>query len=173
MGGNANSGRRPGRPPMPTALKLLRGNPGKRRLNDDEPVLTAADETFDIPPTELNDNDRARAEWSRLAPLMRACGLVSQAERSALIALCIEWSAYLAAQDELKQARLLPKGKNGKYRLSPAIAIADRALSNCHRLWSELGLTPSGRARVARLPNGNTGRLAPTATPPSKWQGII
>ena len=33
--GNWNSGRRP----QPTALKVLRGNPGKRPLNVDEPQI--------------------------------------------------------------------------------------------------------------------------------------
>jgi P27 family predicted phage terminase small subunit len=166
MPGNWNSGRRK----TPTALKLLRGNPGKRRLGV-EPTIAAVDETFDIPPPELDGNDRARAEWIRVAPLLRESGLATQAERSSLTALCLEWSAYLAAQDALRESRLV-KGKNGKYRLSPQVAIADRALSNCHWLWNELGLTPSGRAKAAKVPTARP-RTGSTATPQSKWNGVL
>jgi len=166
MAGNSNSGRRP----QPTSLKLLRGNPGKRRLDADrEPVPEPVDATFDIPPAELDGNDRARAEWSRVAPLLRACGMVTKADRSSLLALCLEWSAYLGAQDELRASRLVIAA-SGKYKISPAVYAADRALSNCHWLWSELGLTPSGRAKVARLP---AGRQATPDAPKSKWSGII
>jgi len=161
--GTWNSGRRP----APTKLHMLRGNPSKKRLNP-EPEPAAVDESFDIPPPELADNEQARAEWQRVAPLLRHCGLVSQAERSALLALCFEWSAYLGAQEKLRVSRLV-KRKDGVYRLSPQVAISDRALSNCHWLWHELGLTPSGRAKIATRPP----KSASPAMPPSKWQGVL
>ena len=172
MAGNRNSGRRPGSGTIPTALKILRGNPGKRRLYPElEPTIAPVDETFDIPPAELDGNERARAEWQRVAPLLRVAGLATQAERSSLTALCLEWSAYLAAQDELRDSRLV-KSKTGKYRLSPQVAIADKALSNCHWLWNDLGLTPSGRTRLTKAPSARP-RVPSTPTPDSKWQGII
>jgi P27 family predicted phage terminase small subunit len=170
MAGNRNSGRRP----IPTQLKLLRGNPGKRRLNPEaEPQPAAVSESFDEPPAELKGNARAIAEWRRVAPLLRLCGLVTQAERSALTSLCFEWSTYLDAQRKLRRSRLV-KDKNGVFQISPYVAIADRALSQCQRLWNELGLTPSGRAKLARLPpspssSSNAARTAPT----SKWGGLI
>ena len=48
------------------------------------------------------------------------------------------------------------------------VGIADRALTHCHRLWNELGLTPSGRAKVARLPPA-----ARAVAPASKWGGRL
>jgi P27 family predicted phage terminase small subunit len=164
--GNWNSGRRK----LPTALKVLRGNPGKRRL-EQEPTIEPVDETFDIPPPELDGNDRARAEWIRVAPLLRIAGLATQAERSTLLALCFEWSAYLTAQDALRESRLT-KGKDGKYRLSPQVKVADQALSNCHWLWTELGLTPQGRAKAAKAPTVRP-RVPSSVTPQSKWTGVI
>jgi phage terminase small subunit len=56
---------------------------------------------------------------------------------------------------------------NGIVRPSPFIAIADGALVHCQRLWTELGLTPSGRAKVARLP------AARAPEPASKWGGHL
>lgn len=168
MAGNWNSGRRR----QPTALKVLRGNPGKRRIDPaNEPQPAAVTESFDEPPAELNGNATARAEWKRVAPLLRLCGLVSQAERTALVALCLEWATYLVAQRQLRRARLV-KGKDGVLHISPYVAIADRALSQCQRLWAELGLTPAGRARLARLPPAPSSRTPPP-TPVSKWGGLL
>ena len=164
--GRENSGRRP----IPIALKILRGNPGKRRLGI-EPTIAPVDETFDTPPPELDGNDRARAEWQRVAPLLRESGLATQAEKSTLTALCLEWSAYLDAQDKLRQSRLV-KRKGGVLRISPQVQVADRALSNCHWLWNELGLTPSGRAKAAKVPESRP-RVPSAATPASKWNGVL
>ena len=160
MAGNSNSGRRK----HPTALTLLRGNPGRRRINPDEPQPPAVDAAFDVPPAELAGNARAEAEWRRLAPLLRDCGLVSQADRSSLTALCLEWSTYLQAQVHLRRSRLV-KTKS-TIKVSPYVILADRALAHCARLWSELGMTPSGRARVSRT-------SARPATPVSKWGGLV
>jgi P27 family predicted phage terminase small subunit len=162
MGGNWNSGRRK----QPTALKILRGNPGKRRLHaDQEPAPPLLDETFDTPPRELAGDKRAQAEWRRVAPLLRNCGLISQAERGAVVSLCLEWSTYLAARWQLQRHGVTAE-VNGVRRVSPFVAIADGALVHCQRLWSELGLTPSGRAKVARLPAART-------PPASKWGGML
>jgi len=41
-----------GRPPKPTAIKELEGNPGKRKLNRDEPKFTTLSEEL-LCPTRL------------------------------------------------------------------------------------------------------------------------
>jgi P27 family predicted phage terminase small subunit len=162
--GNWNSGRRP----QPTAIKLLRGNPGKRRLNDREPTIDRADPSFDNPPAELAGDLAASTEWKRVAPLLRAAGLVSQSERSALTALCQQWSRYLAAHAQIIELGMVLTVSKRKIPIqNPYLSVADRALSHCHRLWSELGLTPSGRARAFKLP------ATPDDAAPSKWEGLL
>ena len=162
--GNWNSGRRP----TPTQLKILRGNPGKRRIAA-EPQPDAPEDDFAEPPPELRGDARARAEWRRVAPLLVRCGIVSEADRSTLTALCLEWSTYLDAREHLRTDGRVLKTKTG-VRISPYIKIADLAFSHCCRLWVELGLTPSGRVKVSRLPPG---RLDPASAPPprGKWAG--
>src|SRR5262245_33054691 len=140
--GNWNSGRRP----QPTALKVLRGNPGKRPLNPSEPTLTRAEKSFDTPPRELADDPAAAAEWARVAPMLRAAGLVSEAERGALTALCQQWSRYIAAHAQVIALGMCIETAKGVPIPNPYLLVADRALTHCHRLWNELGLTPSGRA---------------------------
>jgi P27 family predicted phage terminase small subunit len=161
--GNWNSGRRP----SPTALKVLRGNPGKRPLNVDEPTIPAADPSFDTPPRELADDLVAAAEWTRVAPLLRRVGLVSATERAALTALCQQWSRYLAAHQQVMTLGMCIETTKSVPIPNPYLLVADRALHHCQRLWSELGLTPSGRARASKLPT------PPGEAAPSKWAGLL
>ena len=158
MPGNHNSGRRP----EPRALKLLRGNPGRRRLAPEPPAATPADPLLVTPPTELAGNARASDEWRRIAPEL------TESDRAAAIALCLEWAAYLTAQAQLRESRTA-KDSEGVPKISPWVVVADRALSQCLRLWNELGLTPSGRGRRARHP---TNSRQPPAPPASKWGSI-
>lgn len=163
--GNANSGRRPN----PTALHVLRGNPSRRRLNDREPQPARAEESFDTPPDELTNDSRAIAEWERLVPMMRVSGLISTAERSTLIGLCKSWSTYLDAMGKVRKDGPVIPGKGAVPVINPWLKVADQALSQCTRLWSELGLTPSSRSRVAALPVGAN----EPAQPKTKWGGLL
>jgi len=49
--------------------------------------------------------------------------------------------------------------------ISPYIAIADKALTHCQKLWIELGLTPSGRSRLHALPDAEPKQ--------NKWANLL
>jgi P27 family predicted phage terminase small subunit len=133
---------------VPTDRKRLEGNPGKRRLNLDEPRPTPASEAFDQPPEDLAEDPVAALEWSRLAPMLRLARQVTEADRSSLIALCLEWSRYLGAMRKVKQTGMVVQAPSGYPMQNPYLAIATKALGGCQKLWPELGLTPSSRSRV-------------------------
>ena len=61
-----------GRKPKPTALKQLEGNPGKRQLNEHEPVPPKSTVRC---PAWLEPE--AKKEWKRLAPSLEAMGILS------------------------------------------------------------------------------------------------
>jgi P27 family predicted phage terminase small subunit len=113
---------------------VWRGNPGKRRLNAQEPQPQPASETFDVPPVELQGDALASAEWARVAPMLRLCGLVSEAERSALTALCQQWSRYLEAQVKVRELGMIVKKPSGIPVVNPYMAVADKALTHCLKL---------------------------------------
>lgn len=161
--GNWNSGRRP----EPTKMRVLRGNPGKRPVNPDEPTIAAADPSMDAPPAELVADPAAAGEWARVVPLLRVGGLISQSERSALIALCQEWSRYLAAHAQVITLGMVIETAKGGLVTNPYLGVADRALTHCHRLWHELGLTASGRAKASKL------QPTPETAKSSKWAGLL
>ena len=60
----------PGPPPTPTNLKLLRGNPGKRKLNTTEPDPPPA-----IPTCPSHLDKVAKREWRRKAESSLRWGL--------------------------------------------------------------------------------------------------
>ena len=98
--------------------------------------------------------------------MLRVCGLASQAERSALIALCQQWSRYLDATGKVFDLGMVVKKPDGVPMINPFLAVADRALMHCHKLWAELGLTPSGRARLSALAPADLQEA-------SKWAGLL
>lgn len=134
--------------PKPTALKRLEGNPGKRPLNQHEPVMQEATDAFDQPPSELETDRVAGAEWQRLAPILRRSKTITEADRGALLSLCQQWSRYLEANKSVATAGMVVRSPSGYPMPNPYIAIANKALGNCVKLWAELGLTPSSRSRV-------------------------
>jgi P27 family predicted phage terminase small subunit len=142
-----------GRRPKPTARKRLEGNAGKRRLNTEEPQpppLPPAPPEGELIPLELENQPIAIDEWRRLAPMLRQIRQITEADRGALIALCLEWARYITATRKVAELGLIVKTPNGYPIQNPYLAIATKALSGCNKLWPELGLTPSSRARVSR-----------------------
>ena len=64
---------------MPTALKLVKGNPGKRAVNKAEAVVALSEPT---PPAFLCDD--AKVEWGRVCSALYAAGLMTELDRAAL-----------------------------------------------------------------------------------------
>ena len=159
--GNRNSGPRP----SPTKLKILRGVTRGDRLNPKEPQIEPAPESFDAPPADLKGDTVAIAEWSRVVPILRRVGLVSELERGALIALCQQWSRYAAAQVDLRKKGPTLEGEHGPI-LNPSVMVADKSLTHCLKLWQELGLTPSGRSKMVAL-------VKPEPPVAGKWAGLV
>jgi P27 family predicted phage terminase small subunit len=138
-----------GRKPTPTDLKVLRGNPGHRRLNADEPALPVLEASTEVSPMELAGDPVAMAEWTRLTPMLRAARQITEAERGSLVALCQQWSRYLEAHHKAAATGMVIKSPSGYPMPNPYLGIANRALAHCTKLWAELGLTPSARSRVS------------------------
>jgi|SRR5580765_5417451 len=146
---------KPGTKPRPTAAKLLDGNPGHRPINVDEPRPPDVDEANDEPPPELDGLAVASAYWRDLAPRLRRCRQITEVDRAALLALCIEWDRYHEAR--AKAYPRVVKAPSGYAMPNPWLAIQTKALASCLKLWPELGLTPSSRTRVTASGPGPDG----------------
>lgn len=131
--------------PIPTAIKELRGNPGKRALNDAEPEpdklkkLPKADE-------ELLGEFGAR-EWNRVGPILLKLGLLTEADLQVFEAYCLNVQLMVDARNEIKDKGMLVTGARGKVR-NPAIAAFSAASTAVRGFAAEFGLTPSARSRI-------------------------
>lgn len=138
-----------GRKPVPTALKVLRGNPGKRALPTDEPTPTAVSETAE-PPEWLDD--AAKTEWRRIAPILARHGLLTELDTDALIAYCEAWTRWREATQKIRQFGMVIKSPVGFPMPSPYLSIANKAMQTMRLLMTEFGMTPSARSRVKSSP---------------------
>src|SRR4051794_26173414 len=79
-----------GRKPIPTRLKILYGNPGKRPLNDCEPKPKP-----DLPSCPKHLDAAAKKEWKHVARSLHACGILTRVDRSILAAYCQCYSRWV------------------------------------------------------------------------------
>lgn len=132
---------------MPTALKIARGNPGQRRISDDEPQPSSE---IDLSvPAILADDPDARAEWESKAPMLHRLGLLTEADVDGLIMYCATFARWKQAEKQLRKfGMIVQAGKSGFPIVSPYLAICSRAQAQCRAMLIEFGLTPVSRSRV-------------------------
>lgn len=133
-------------PPVPTRLRLLRGNPGKRRINPDEPQPgTLPSDT----PEELAGDAVAVAEWQRSIVPAIEIGLVTASDRAMAIGHCVlfaQWRAESAAA--ATEPAIVAVGRNHYLVPHPARVAANRTLQLLRAIDAELGFTPASRSKV-------------------------
>ena len=81
-----------GRKPTPTALKLLEGNPGKRKLNDKEPKPEKK-----APSCPKWLETEAKKEWRRLAKKMELMGVLTEVDMAAFAGYCQAYARWKEA----------------------------------------------------------------------------
>ena len=125
--------------PQPTYLKLLRGNPGKRRLNKNEPQPSIPARCPE-PPAFLSAY--AQEEWKRVAPEAFALRLLSNLDRACFSAYAESYARWRTAEEALAlmasndpvMSGLIVKGKRGTAIENPLVYIARVAA----RTWSAM-----------------------------------
>lgn len=164
--GNQNSGRRP----QPTALTLLRGNPSKKKPNENEPVPPAGEV---VKPAWLSTG--AGVVWDELAPVCRHMGTLTPADVRPFVTLCELQSTMQQASAGKDGAGFAPftlRSEDTSDPKSDVIVLIDNVLklerdtaSVLRPYYEYFGLTPSSRARIA-VPKKQ-------AEPASKWAGEL
>ena len=138
--------------PKPSALKLIQGNPGKRKINKSEPQPKPVRRPR--PPIDLDED--AKKEWGRVVRELEALGLLSKLDLPVLSAYCVAYSRFKSANDALNAVAdkdkafrgLLIKTKQGNWIQNPLVGVARRAADDMTRLAAEFGMTPSSRTRL-------------------------
>jgi P27 family predicted phage terminase small subunit len=134
-----------GRKPVPTHLKLLRGNPGKRPLPENQPTP----EPGAAMPDYLSPG--AASHWPAVASELDAAGVLTRLDQTALALYCETFVRWRHATDHVAQHGPVIVSPSGLERLSPYLVIADRASEQMLKLLTEFGMTPSSRSRVSKV----------------------
>lgn len=165
-----------GRRPIPSTVHALRGNPGKRPLNPEEPRPPA-----EIPPCPRELGAVARKEWRRISKELLAVGLVTKIDRAALMAYCVAWERWLEASEKLRVEGLVTmvttKEKTTYPIQNPYLSIANTALAQMRSFLIEFGMTPASRSKTRSSPIipklvGAGGRKAAAAASVDPWEGL-
>ena len=130
-----------GRLPIPNRIKLLRGNPGKRPLNERAPQWS---ESAGVP--EWLDGF-AKVEWEAIAPDLIAQRMLTRAGQASFACYCIAVGNLRVAMQYLHGKQLLAD-LDGKPIKHPALSILRDAMMDIKTFGAEFGFTPASAARV-------------------------
>ena len=153
---------------VPANLKVLRGNPGQRRiLPTPQPAPLA-----EVPSPPDYISGHGRAEWERVAPELCSLGLLTAFDIQTLAAYCRAYDRWRtasellarAAEDDPATAGLLVAGaRPGALQRNPLVKIVADAAGDMLSFGAQFGLTPLARSRIG----------VETKQPPSKFGGLI
>jgi P27 family predicted phage terminase small subunit len=134
-------------------LRVLRGNPGKRRINRREPKLPV-----DAPACPRWLNAEAKRVWRETVPLLREMRILTRADRDALASYCLSYAQLKSAQQFLDEHGLVYPIRDEAGRIKcmvpfPQVAIVRSCQQVLRSYQQEFGMTPSARTRVQEIPD--------------------
>lgn len=140
----------------PTALKLIKNNPGKRPLPKNEPKPKVR---ITAPPAHLSNY--GKTEWKRVSRELYNMGLLSGVDRAALAAYCQCYARWRTAEEEINKLSkkkdtlyggLVSKTSNGNLIQNPLVGLANTAMRDMIKYAAEFGMTPSARTKIEASP---------------------
>lgn len=152
MGGKGSGGRNA----KPTAVKKLQGNPGKRKINKNEPSAPSG-----IPEMPEFLSTEGRAEWNRIVPLLVDMGVLTAADGKALAGYCSAYAQLAKCEAAIEKFGLICATLDevtgvAVLKVNPAVRVKSDALRQMKAFLIEFGLTPASRPKLSiSKPNGD------------------
>jgi len=137
------AGSRPGRAPLPSNVRRLRGETRPSRLNDKEPVPQAAEVKC---PSWLSA--KAKAVWRRLAPPLIERKVLTAWDVDAFAILCDAIVQYREASEFVAKSNVLIRGRKDALVKNPAMQVCRDTAQTVRAYAQEFGLTPSARTGI-------------------------
>lgn len=141
----------PGPNPIPTALKVLHGNPGKRRLNDKEPKFKKI-----MPPPPEWLNNVAKENWEKEGQILYKAGVLTEADIGVLAVRCYIYSQILKLTKEIEEQDYVAYTQKMdslgnevmEAKANPRAVRLENFLKEYHRYGASLGLDPASRSKI-------------------------
>ena len=135
--------------PEPTILKIAKGNPGKRRLNESEPK-PAADAIQ--PPDWVTG--KSLEKWQEVVPKLIGMGVMTNADIDTIARYCTMYEQYVKYLEQVRRGLDVlvirdDKGKVKYMQSTPAATMMTKLAASMLRIEQEFGLTPSARTGIA------------------------
>ena len=141
MVGTARSG-----PSVPTALKIVRGNPGRRPLPEGEP-MPPVPQRVPSPPAELSDS--AKKIWRAQGRVLLKTGILTEIDAPMLAAVCIPYDNMLRCSGKMAELKANPwMVKDGVIAMNPLVRVMYESMDRFMRASAEFGMSPASRTRV-------------------------
>jgi len=103
-------------------------------------------------PATIADDPVASALWDSLVAEMTESRILAKTDGPILACLCSAYSRFVKAREILsKEGWVVVNGKNGSTRSHPLLNIEATAATEMSRYASELGLSPTARARIQHV----------------------
>ena len=151
-----------GRKPKPTALKVLEGNPGKRKVNRKEPkpgkarvgmpaefLVTRAlpgENTKGFQPPVAGEE--AAKAFRRLRSELEKLNLLTVIDIELLSAYCEAYGLWKESTAMVNRLGIITTTANGNYIQNPFLAIVNKQALMMAKIASEFGFSPSSRSRL-------------------------
>lgn len=132
----------PGPPSTPTRLKILRGNPGKRKINKNEPQPSEKGVRC---PEWLSPE--SKNVWKKIAPQLKSLKLLTLVDVNEFALYCGYMAEYITAYEFIQKNGLTYESNSGLTKVYPQVRIARDAARMASSLASKFGLSPSDRVK--------------------------
>lgn len=148
-----------GRPPKPTALKVIEGNRGKRSSNKQEPDPEYLQDMN--PPAWLHAS--AKEVWLEVAPHLAKAKLLTEVDVQALAMGCVAIAQYRqavrVAGDDLVKSKLVVddegKAVAAGEHINPWMIVQSMSFKQAMAIFQQFGMSPAARTRIAIQPQGD------------------
>ena len=137
----------PGRKPLPTHLKVLKGTAQPCRTQKNEPTPKA-----DKVKMPFGLSGDAKKHWRVVSKQLIDAGVLTNLDVFALQMYCEAFARWAHANAQIQKYGPVVKTPNGFPAQSPYLQIANKAFDQMKGMLTEFGMTPSSRTRINAEP---------------------
>jgi P27 family predicted phage terminase small subunit len=124
-------------------MKGKKNTPVILSIDGDKPVKPIRNPQ---PPAHLGKF--AREKWRKIMPLLSSLGTLTDNDLTLVEMFCACYENWRTAQKEYGKGGIVLKADEGGYYQSPWFSAANRMIEISTKLCSELGLSPTARAKI-------------------------
>lgn len=132
-----------GTKPTPRNLKLVRGNPNKQPINEQEPQPA-----IKVPKPPAFLNAVAKRHFTATAIQLAALGIMTEIDRDALAIYAQAFATWREAVLKVGETGAVYKTTAGNIIQHPHFGVANKASEQMRKMLAEFGMTPSSRTRI-------------------------